>query len=373
MKHSVEHRTVPLVDIAAQHRSLQEEIERAVLGVLESGKYILGETVAKFECEVAGYTGAKYAVGCASGTDALLLALMAFDVKAGDEIITTPFTFFATAASIARLGAKPVFVDIEPDTFNIDPEKLEKKITPKTRGIMPVHLFGQTANMDHIMATARKHGLFVIEDAAQAIGATYRGRQAGTIGDLGAFSFFPTKNLGCAGDGGLVTANDPGLAEKLTMLRVHGAHKQYFHKYVGINSRLDAIQAAILSVKLKRLDEWHHARRRHAALYHELFEGSKVRIPLVKPGNVSIFNQYVIQAHERDRLKEYLAGKGVSTFIYYPLSLSLQECFAYLGHKKGDFPVAEKATAEVLALPVAPELTEEDVRYVAAKVLEFYQ
>jgi len=367
-----EKKNIPLVDLARQYASIGRELEKTVLEVLSSGKYILGEHVAKLECEIAGYTGARYAIACASGSDALLLALMAYDVKPGDEIITTPFTFFATAGSIARLGAKPVFVDIEPDTCNIDPKKIRAKITKNTRGIMPVHLYGQPADMDPICAAARERELFVIEDAAQAVGAAYKGKNIGTIGDIGAFSFFPTKNLGAAGDGGFMTTNNDALAQKLMLLRVHGAGSQYIHKYVGINSRLDAIQAAILRVKLKYLEGWHAARRRHAAHYDKLFAGSVVKTPVIREGNVSVINQYVVRVPKRDQLKEYLAKLGIASCVYYPLSLSLQECFSYLGHKKGDFPVTEKAAEEVLALPVAPELTEDDIRYVAEKVLAFY-
>jgi dTDP-4-amino-4,6-dideoxygalactose transaminase len=367
-----EKRQIPLVDLAKQYDVLRHEMEKAVVDQLASGKYILGEQVAKLECEIAGYTGARYALSCASGSDALLLALMAHDVKPGDEIITTPFTFFATAGSIARLGALPVFVDIEPDTCNIDPEKIKGKITKRTRGIMPVHLYGQPADMDPILAVAREKGLFVIEDAAQAIGAVYKGRRVGTIGSIGAFSFFPTKNLGAAGDGGFMTTDDAALAEKLRLLRVHGAGNQYFHKYVGINSRLDALQAVILLVKLKYLEGWHAARRRHAAHYDKLFAGSQVKAPVIRPGNVTVYNQYVVRTAKRDGLKEHLAKQGIASCVYYPLSLSLQECFSYLGHRKGDFPVTEKAASEVLALPVAPELTEDDIRYVAEKVLEFF-
>lgn len=362
---------VQIIDLVSQYNGMKKEIDEAVLGVLGSGRYILGENVTRFEKEIAVYLGTKHAVSCASGSDALLLALMAYGVQPGDEIITTPFTFFATAGSIARLGAKPVFVDIDPDTCNIAPSEIKEKISKKTKGIIPVHLYGQSADMDPIMKTAREHGLFVIEDACQAIGARYGKKMAGTIGGVGAFSFFPTKNLGCCGDGGLMTTDDDILSEKLFVLREHGAKDRYYHKVVGINSRLDALQAAILSVKLKRLDAWNAARRSHAVLYNELLKGCGLKLPVESGGNFHIYNQYVIGVPgRRDELKVFLAENGVSTFVYYPVALSLQECFKYLGCRKGDFPSAEKAAEEVLALPVAPELSDDDIKYVAEKVIE---
>ena len=363
---------VPL-DLVAQYRSLAEEINAAVLDVLSSGKYIMGEKVSNLEKEVAGYIGVGRAVGCASGTDALLLSLMAVGVGPGDEVITTTYTFFATAGVISRLGATPVFVDIRPLTYNIDPSLIEKRINEKTKAIMPVHLYGQVTDMDPIMEIASKYGIAVIEDACQSIGAKYKDRNACTIGHTGCLSFFPSKNLGCVGDGGMIMTNDSSLADKMAILRVHGSKPKYFHKVVGINSRLDALQAAILSVKLKHLDRWLEMRRENAACYKELLEGVPVVLPHEREDCKHVFNQFVIKVDRRDELREHLTGKGIGTALYYPLPLHLQECYAYLGYKKGDLPNSEEAAGHTLALPMYPELPGKDIAEVAAAIKEFFK
>jgi len=350
---------VPLLDLQLQYAALQAELETATLKVLRETRYILGPEVGELEKALAGYTGAKHAIACASGSDALLLALMALDVGAGDEVITTPFTFFATASAIARLGAKPVFVDIEPRAFNINPDGIKAKITKRTKAILPVHLFGQCAEMDAILA----FGLPVVEDAAQAIGAKYKNRQAGTMGTIGTFSFFPSKNLGGAGDGGALTTNDDRLAARLRALRVHGSERRYYHDEIGINSRLDTLQAALLLVKLRHLDAWSQARRDHAAQYDSQLDKTVVT-PWRNPDCTHIYNQYTIRSTRRDALREQLTKAGIGSEVYYPVPLHLQNCFKYLGHKTGDFPVAERAAAEVLSLPIFPELTDAQIDYV---------
>jgi len=360
---------VPLLDLKAQYAALKDEMLRAISEVLDTQICIGGPVVAELERRVAELSDCRYAVGVSSGTDALLNALMSLDIGPGDEVITTPFTFFATVGCIARVGATPVLVDIDPRTYNIDPAGIEERVTPRTKAIMPVHLFGQMADMDPIMEIAERHGLAVIEDAAQAISAAYKGRKAGSIGTVGCFSFFPSKNLGGIGDGGMVVTNDAALAERLEIMRNHGAKPKYYHKYIGGNFRLDPIQAAALLVKLPHLDAWSDARRRHAALYDALFADSPVGTPWIRPDCVSIYNQYVIRVPERDALCERLSAAGIGHAIYYPVPAHLQECFAHLGHKEGDFPVAERACREVVALPVYPELTEEMQRYVADVVL----
>jgi dTDP-4-amino-4,6-dideoxygalactose transaminase len=331
--------------------------------------------VAAFEKEIAEFAECKFAVGCASGSDALLLALMAYGIGPGDEVITTPFTFVATAGSIARLYARPVFVDIDPTTYNLDPQKLEAAITPRTRAIIPVHLFGLPAEMDSIMAIARHYALPVIEDAAQSIGAQYRNRSAGSIGDAGCFSFFPSKNLGGAGDGGMIVSSDPQIADRLKLLRQHGSREKYSYEILGMNSRLDALQAAILRVKLKHLSTWTTARERNAERYRTLFTefglGEAVGLPLVPEGSVHVYNQYVIRTKNRDGLRSALRQHGIPTEIYYPSPLHLQPAFAPLGHSQGDFPVSEAACAEVLALPIYPELTERQQRLVVEGVEAF--
>ena len=368
--------TVPLLDLRAQHQMIRGEVMAAVERVFDSQAFVLGAEVEAFERAAADYCRTKHAVGCASGSDALLLALMALGVGSGDEVITVPFTFFATGGAVARLGARPVFVDISPDDFNLDPGLVERAITPRTKAIIPVHLFGQCAEMNAILEVARRHGLPVIEDAAQAIGAEDEGRRAGTMGDVGCFSFFPSKNLGGAGDGGMLTTDDDALAGKLRTLRVHGAEPKYYHHVVGINSRLDALQAAVLGVKLKYLDEWTEARRRNAARYDALFAEAgleEVTTPAARPGRRHVYNQYTIRCAQRDELMTYLKGEGIGTEIYYPVPLHLQECFADLGHRAGDLPASEGAARECLSLPIYAELTEEMQRYVVEKVSAFYR
>lgn len=363
---------VPLLDLKVQFEAIRDEVIAAIEAVIETHQYCNGPAVRELERLVAEYSGCAAAVGVSSGTDALLCSLMALGVGPGDEVITTPYTFFATAGAVWRVGARPVFVDIQPDTFNIDPSRIEPAVSGKTKAIIPVHLFGQMADMDPIMAIAEKHGLHVIEDAAQAIGATYKGRKAGSIGIVGCLSFYPSKNLGAMGDAGMVVTQDRELAERLASLRVHGESQRYFHEHVGGNFRLDSIQAAALTVKLRHLDGWSAKRGANAARYDELLADVKpVTTPVVRDDSVSIFNWYVIRAPRRDELKAFLAEQGVGTTIYYPLGLHQQACFKSLGYQKGDFPQTERAAAETLALPVYPELTDEQIGYVAGKVKEF--
>jgi len=366
---------VPLLDLKAQYAQLREEIRAAVDRVLESQLCINGPEVAQLEREVAKYSQAKHCVGVSSGTDALLLSLMALDIGPGDEVVTTPYTFFATAGSISRLGAKPVFVDIDPVTFNIDPARIEDAVTPRTKAIMPVHLFGQCADMDPILAVAKKHKLAVIEDAAQAIGSEYKGKRAGSIGTVGCFSFFPSKNLGAVGDAGAVTCNDDALARRLVKLRGHGADVKYYHDEVGGNFRLDTIHAAVLSVKLKYLDNWTAARQVNAAFYTQAIEADPVLRSVVTPPTVvasrHIFNQYVVRTKDRDGLKDFLKVRQIGTEIYYPVSMHQQKCFADLGYRKGDFPHSEEAAQTTLALPVYPELTDAQKRHVIDTLAAF--
>ena len=363
---------VPLLDLKAQYATIKAEVDKAVAEVLESQYFILGPKVEQCEKAVAAYSSCSYAIGVSSGSDALLACLMAENIGTGDEVITTPYSFFATAGAIARLGAVPVFVDVDPATYNIDPSQILSKVTTRTRAIIPVHLYGQMADMDPVMRLADEHGLLVIEDAAQAIGAEYKGRRAGSIGHYGCFSFFPSKNLGGAGDGGMVVTNDAQRAEKLRCLRSHGAKPKYYHRIVGGNFRLDAIQAAVVSAKLPYLDDWTAARQRNAQRYDRLFEdaGLSIGLPAVTTDR-HIFNQYVIQVSSRDELQGYLKQKGIGTEVYYPVPLHRQECFAYLGYKCGAFPVSERAAKETLALPVSPELTDEQARFVVDCVCEF--
>jgi len=362
---------VPLLDLKAQYATIKDEVLAAVSEVLESQRCIGGPKVSELEEKVAAISDCKFAVGVSSGTDAILSSLMSLDIGPGDEVITTPFTFFATVGCIARAGAKPVFVDIDPRTFNIDPALIESVVTEKTKVIMPVHLFGQMADMDPIMEIANKYNLTVIEDAAQSITSTYKGRKAGSIGTVGCFSFFPSKNLGGIGDGGMIVTNDEQLYERLIVMRNHGSKPKYYHKYIGGNFRLDAIQAAALLVKLPHLDEWSERRRRNAAYYGKKFAGTVVKAPYINPDCVTIYNQYVIRVPRRDEVAEYLREKNVGFAIYYPVPLHLQECFSYLGYNEGDFPESERAAKEVLAIPVYPELTDEQLRYVASKIEEF--
>ncbi|HEY9072465.1 MAG TPA: DegT/DnrJ/EryC1/StrS family aminotransferase [Candidatus Ozemobacteraceae bacterium] len=363
---------VPLLDLKPQYAQIKDKVVPEILAVMESQGFILGPRVEKMEQELATYTGAKYSVGVSSGTDALLLALMALQIGHGDEVITTPYSFFATAGAIARVGARAVFVDIEPDTYNIDATRIEAAITPRTKAILPVHLFGQCADMDAIMAVARKHKLPVIEDACQSIGSKFQNRQAGTIGDFGCFSFFPSKNLGCFGDGGLVTTNDDAHYQHVKKLRVHGGERQYHHLEVGINGRLDALQAAVISIKLPHLAAWTEGRRKNAARYNQLLAGNpSVRTPVEKPGRFHIYNQYVIHVERRDELKQFLTENEIGCAVYYPLSLHEQECFKSLGYRHGDFPHSEAAAQHTLALPVYSELPDGAIEFVAAKINEF--
>ena len=370
---------VPILDLTRQYRAIKAEIDTAIQRVLESGRFILGPEVEAFEREIAEYLGVKHAIGVASGTDALLLSLKALGIGPGDGVIVPSFTFFATAGVVANVGATPVFTDIDPKTYNIDPESVKDLFThhasPITiRAIIPVHLYGQPADMDEIMRLAKEYDLYVIEDAAQAIGAEYKGRKVGTIGHLGCFSFFPTKNLGAYGDGGLVVTNDDKLAEKVRMLRVHGSKPKYYHHLVGTNSRLDALQAAILRAKLPHLDEWTAARQRIAARYDELLRDVPgVEIPFRAPDRTHIFHQYTIRvlSGRRDALQKNLSEQGVGVQVYYPLPLHLQPCFRHLGYKEGDLPESERASREVLSLPMFPELTEEEQDYVVQAIKAF--
>jgi len=370
---------IPILDLSVQHLQIADEIAAAVTRVLGSQKFILGPEVRELEQELAQYCSCAEAIGCASGSDALLLALMACDVGPGDEVITTPFSFFATVGSIVRLGAKAVFVDIDSATFNMDVSQVQSAMTKRTKAILPVHLFGQCAEMETINELARQANMRVIEDAAQAIGAEYRGRRAGSLGEIGCFSFYPSKNLGGAGDGGLLTTNDSELAETLRILRTHGAKQKYYHERLGINSRLDSLQAAILRVKFRYLDQWADARRANAKRYRELFRdaglGSSdyVQLPVESDGSVHVYNQFVIRARDRDRLKAWLAERGVGTEIYYPVPLHLQACFKDLGYKNGDFPESERAALEALAIPVYPELSANAQTYVVETISSFYR
>jgi len=364
---------IPLVDLKAQYKTIKSEIDEAIREVLESQVFILGPKVKELEEKIADYCDVKYGIAVASGSDAILLSLMAIGIKHGDEVITTPFTFFATAGSISRLGAKPAFVDIDPRTYNINPELIEEKITSKTKAIIPVHLYGQCADMDPILEIAKEHNLYVIEDAAQAIGARYKDRKAGSMGHLGCLSFFPTKNLGGYGDGGMVLTNDQELAEKVSILRTHGSKPKYYHPMIGCNSRLDAIQSAVLLAKFKYLDEWNEARRRNAKVYDFLFaDMGIVAIPYIEKFNYHIYNQYVIMVkYNRDSLKEALGKAGIGTEIYYPVPLHLQKCYSDLGYKQGDMPVSEEAARRTLALPIYPELTQEQQKRIVEVIQEF--
>jgi dTDP-4-amino-4,6-dideoxygalactose transaminase len=368
---------IPLLDLKAQYQPIRSEILAAIETTCDEQGFILGPRVVALEQAVTTYVGSRSAIGVASGSDALLLSLMALGVKAGDEVITVPFTFFATAGAISRLGAKPVFVDIRSDTFNMDAALLDRAITARTKAIIPVHLFGQCADMEAIGGIARRRGIGVIEDACQAIGAARGQARAGVLGDLACFSFFPSKNLGGFGDGGMVTTNDKELADSIAMLRVHGSRVRYMHETVGINSRLDALQAAILSVKLKYLDQWAEGRRRNAARYHQLFADAKlldrVTLPVVDGSSHHVFNQFTVRVPKRDQLRTHLKEKGVGTEVYYPLPMHLQNCYRELGHQKGSFPISEQAAAEVLSLPIYAELKAEQLVYVVQSVAEFYR
>ncbi len=383
---------VPLLDLKKQYHSLKNELDEALIRVAESQYFILGAEVEKMEKTFCEYLDCKYAIGVSSGTDALLIALMALDIKPGDEIIVPTYSFFATAGVVSRMNAVPVFTDIDPVTFNIDPDDIEKRITGKTRAIIPVHLYGQSCEMDKIMDIARKHNLKVVEDGAQAIGVQYKdGKCVGTIGDIGCYSFFPSKNLGCFGDGGLVVTNDDELGERLRIMRVHGGKPKYHHKIIGGNFRLDAIQAAVLNVKLPYLDGWSSKRRSNAEFYNQLFvdaglaettgktefnDKNKVLLPeavykISETKNYHIYNQYIIRVEERDAVRKHLADKNIGTEIYYPIPFHMQECFSSLNYKKGDFPISERAASDSIALPIYPELTEEQQKYIVNEIEAF--
>ena len=369
---------VPLLDLKEQNQTLRPEIEEALGRVLDSNGFILGGEVAELEKELAAYCDTKFAIGCASGSDAILLAFMALDIGPGDEVITTPYSFFATVSSITRLGATPVFIDIDPQTYNLDVTKVESKITSRTKAIEPVHLYGQCSDMAGLRAISERHRIPLIEDAAQAIGAEENGVRAGSMGAIGCFSFYPSKNLGGMGDGGFVTTNDESLAKKILALRVHGSEEKYYHKYVGLNSRLDGFQGAVLRVKLPHLDEWTDKRRANAENYGRLFTDlgltEQIGLPTERTNAKHIYNQYVIRVpQKRDELRAFLTEKGIGTDIYYPVPLHLQECFAYIGYSEGDMPESEKAARETLAIPIYPELSMEQQEYVAEAVAEFFR
>lgn len=385
---------IPLVDLKAQYKLVEEKAGKAVMEVLSSANYIMGKEVLEFEKEFAEYIGVRHAISVGNGTDALVLALMAAGVGKGDEVITTPFTFFSTAESISSVGAIPVFVDVEKETYNIDPLKIEEKITEKTKAIMPVHIFGQAAKMDQIMAIAKKHNLKVIEDAAQAVGAEYTGKKVGSIGDVGCFSFFPTKNLGCAGDGGIITTSDDNIATILRALRTHGSGEngqkaynllnniteeiktseghddtvynplKYYNYLIGFNTRLDAVQAAILRVKLPKIDEWNERRRGNAKEYHEKLKDTALTLPVSIPESKSVYNMYVVQAENREEIINKLKDKGISTGVYYPVPIHLQKSYTELEYKEGDMPVAEYLSHRTFAIPIFPELSSEQKKYI---------
>lgn len=367
----------PFLDLKAQYATIRDEVSAAVSEVLESQHFIMGPEVKAFEDAVKPQTGCKFVLGCASGSDALLLALMALGVGPGDEVIAPPFTFIATIGAIERLHARTVFVDIDPATFNMSPQQVAKAITPKTKACIPVHLFGLSADLDPILQAAARHSIPVIEDAAQAIGARYKGKPVGSMGAIGCYSFFPSKNLGGAGDGGLLSTNDAALADKLNVLHVHGSRTKYRYEIVGINSRLDAIQAAILRVKLRHLDGWSEGRRRNAETYRRLFNEFNLLDWVTPPdepqGYLSVYNQFTIRAKNRDALRTHLRNDGIPTEIYYPHSLHTEPAFAHLGYKKGDFPESERASAEALSLPIFPELAEAQLRTVAQSIADFYK
>jgi dTDP-4-amino-4,6-dideoxygalactose transaminase len=366
---------IQMLDLSEQYKSMRDEIIQKLDEVMSSSRFILGDNVKQLESDIAKYSNVKNGIGVGNGSDAIHIALQAVGVGEGDEVITTPFTFFATAGSIARTGAKPVFVDIDPVTFNIDPTKIEAAITPKTKAIVPVHLYGQMADMDPIVEIARKYNLAIIEDAAQAIGARYKGKTAGEMGTAAAYSFFPTKNLGAYGDAGMIVTDDDDVAEKCRVIRVHGSKPKYYHHVLGINSRLDELQAAILNVKLPHLERWSEERRKRAAYYTEKLNeklNGIVETPVEKEENHHVFHQYTLRVPERDQLQQYLKEQSISTMIYYPLPLHMQPVFKDLGYKEGDLPEAEKAAKEVLSLPMYPELKHEEQDYVIEMIVEFY-
>jgi len=368
---------VPLLDLQTQYLRLQPEIMKVIGEVCAKQSFILGAYVEQFENTLAKFLGTQHAVGVASGSDALLLSLMELDIQPGDEVITVPFTFFASTGVISRLHARPVFVDVRPDTFNLDPMQLAETITPRTKAILPVHLFGQCANMELINEVGINHGIPVIEDACQAIGATRTGTRAGAFGRTGCFSFFPSKNLGAFGDGGLISTHDAQVAERLRLLRVHGSRSEYHHHLIGMNSRLDALQAAVLQVKFQYLADWTTKRQNNAGRYRQLFQehglDDRVILPVVEPGNVHVYNQFTIRTPMRDALSAYLTEQNIGNRIYYPVPLHLQECYEMLGYHKGDFPVAEQAAKEVLSLPIYPELTTDQLVFVVRSIKKFFE
>ena len=367
--------SIQLLDLKAQYETIKHDVDAALKNVIDAQNFILGKDVEGLEKEIASYCGTKYAVGVASGTDAIQLALRSAGVGAGDEVITVPFTFIATAEAISNLGAKPVFVDIDPNTYNMNHALIEKKITGKTKAIVPVHLYGQCADIDRILEIAKKHGLKVIEDCAQAIGATYKNKKAGSFGDAGAISFFPSKNLGGFGDGGMVVTNDEALYKEVKLLRVHGSSVKYIHSVLGYNSRLDNLQAAVLRVKLKKLDKWADQRRENASYFDNAFSRlSGIKIPVVAPNNTHVYHQYILMVNPdmRDKCIDFLGEKGIESRVYYPIPLHLQDCYKGLGYKNGDFPISEKAGLGTFALPVYPELKLSDKKAIVDAVTEFH-
>jgi dTDP-4-amino-4,6-dideoxygalactose transaminase len=366
-------RGVPFLDLRQQYRSIKDEVNTGVQQVMDSSRFVLGQNVNSFEREFAGFCGTKYAVGVANGTDALRLALLACRIGKGNEVITVPNTFIATTEAISQVGAKTVFVDIDPQTYNINVSRIEEKINRRTKAIVPVHLFGQPADMDPIMEIAKKYNSKVIEDACQAHGAEYKGKKAGSIGDAGCFSFYPSKNLAAFGDGGMVVTNGKEIAHKIKMFRDHGQVRKYEHLVEGYNSRLDEIQAAILRVKLKRLDEWNKSRRKNASIYNDLLEDvDEVVMPLEAKDAKHVYHLYVIRTHRRDELQEWLKSKGIGTGLHYPASVHLQKAYEYLGYKEGDFPVAEECAKQILSLPMFPELTREQIEQVVSEIKTFF-
>jgi UDP-2-acetamido-2-deoxy-ribo-hexuluronate aminotransferase len=363
---------INFIDLPGQYKTIKEEVLTEINKVLDSGQYIMGKAVTELELQVAKFNNVKHAIACSSGTDALLIALMALDVGQGDEIITTPFTFIATSEVIALIGARPVFVDIEADTFNLDPKKIEAAITKKTKAIIPVSLYGQSADMDAIMAIAKKHGLKVIEDSCQSFGSEYNGKMSGTIGDIGCFSFFPSKNLGCYGDGGMVVTNDDALARKLRLISVHGSEKRYEHEVIGINGRLDTLQAAILLVKMRYIKKWVDDRSSKGALYTKKLSGIPgITPPICRSGNKHTYAQFTVRCQDRDALQKFMNDNGIPTAVHYPKPLDRQPAFKYLGYKPGAFPVSDKAAAEVISLPFFPEITEEQMDMVVSSIKQF--
>ena len=369
MSNITDHKAVPMLDIKAQHEPLKEDIKNALKEILESGRFILGDNVTHFENEVASYLGSEKAVGLASGTDALYLSLRALDIKQGDEVITTPFSFIATAESITYVGGVPVFVDIDQDTLNMDVSKIEEKITPRTKAIIVVHLFGLPVDMDELMHIAKKHRLKVVEDCAQAFGATYRGTRVGSIGDCGCFSFYPSKNLGAYGDGGMLTTNSPEINEKVRILRNHGTVGPYQHDFIGYNSRLDEIQAAILRIKLKNIESYNKNRQHIAGIYSSMLR-DVVKCPVIREDRTHVYHQYTFRSARRNHIGRTLQENSISSVIYYPIPLHLQEAFRFLGHKSGDFPVSESAAQEVISIPIYPELQPETAEFIADTIIK---